>query len=348
MKLKDISIYLGGELKGDPEIDIVGVASILEAQAHQITFLAHKKYLKDLADCQAGAIVVPREITPSLPHIKVKNPYLAFAHLLELFYPKPKPVPGISPQAYISPKVQIAEGVTIFPFVYIGEETVIGRNTIIYPGSFIGSQVKIGCNTTIYANVSIYDQVSIGNEVIIHSGSVIGSDGFGFVKKEDGTHHKIPQIGRVVIEDQVEIGANVCIDRANLGETVIKAGTKLDNLSHIAHNVVIGENSIIVAQVGISGSCTIGKNVTLAGQVGIVDHINIGDNAIVVAQSGITQDVATNTIVSGSPAIPHPLWRKVQVSLPKLPDLIKTLRQLEKRVALLETSTQKEVKNNED
>lgn len=343
MKLKEIADYLLGVLKGDPEIEISGVASISEAQSHQITFLAHKKYLNHLPQCQAGAIVVPEEIESALPHIKVKNPYLAFASLLELFYPKPKPKPGISPLSYIGPNTLVEEGVTIFPYVYIGEQAVIGCKSIVYPGTFIGDRVKIGSDTTIYANVSIYDNVSIGNNVIIHSGAVIGSDGFGFVKQTDGTHHKIPQIGTVVIEDRVEIGANVCIDRANLGQTVIRSGTKFDNLSHIAHNVVIGENSIIVAQVGISGSCTIGKNVTLAGQVGMVDHINIGDNAIVIAQSGLTQDVEANAVVSGSPAIPHPLWRKVQASLPKLPELIKTVRHLEKQIEALE-----EVRRNED
>ena len=336
MKLKEIADFLAGELRGHSEIEISSVASITEAQSHQITFLAHKKHLDRLSHCQAGAIIVPDGIEPALPHIKVKNPYLAFAYLLELFYPKPRPMPGISPLSYIGPNTLIGEGVTVFPYVYIGEEAVIGRHSIIYPGTFLGDRVKIGSETTIYANVSIYDAVSIGNNVIIHSGAVIGSDGFGFVKKDDGTHHKIPQIGSVVIEDWVEIGANVCIDRANLGQTVIKSGTKFDNLSHIAHNVVIGENSIIVAQVGISGSCTIGKNVTLAGQVGMVDHINIGDNAIVIAQSGLTQDVEANAVVSGSPAVPHPVWLKIHASLPKLPELIRTIRQLEKRIEALE------------
>ncbi|MBI2876473.1 MAG: UDP-3-O-(3-hydroxymyristoyl)glucosamine N-acyltransferase [Candidatus Tectomicrobia bacterium] len=349
MKLKELAALVQGELIGDPEREITGIASLWKARAGEITFVAHKRYLKEVAQCQASAILVEEGIAwppaglefmgggfqePAL--IRVKNPYLAFAQILELFYP-PRTRPGfVSEQAFIGENAHLGPDVCIFPFVYVGEGAEVGEGTILYPFVFLGEGVKVGRHTRIYPQVAVYEGVEIGDRVIIHAGAVIGSDGFGFVRMEDGRQRKIPQIGRVIIEDEVEIGANVCIDRANLGETIVRRGVKFDNLAHVAHNVVIGENSLIVAQAGISGSCELGKNVILAGQAGLIDHIKVGDNAIALAQSGVTEDVPAGAFVSGSPAVPHAVWRRVQVSLPRLPELLKTVKRLEKKVEELE------------
>jgi len=200
----------------------------------------------------------------------------------------------------------------------------------------VGEGCRIGADTTLNANVSLYPGVHVGNRVIVHSGAVIGSDGFGFAQREDGAHHKIPQVGGVVIEDDVEIGACVCIDRATLGNTCVRRGAKIDNLVHIGHNTVIGEDALILAQVGFSGSCQVGRRAIVAGQAGVIDHVTIGDGAVIIAQSGITEDIPEGTIFSGSPAVAHMVWKRMHRSLPKLPDLIKTVRQLEKRIEELE------------
>lgn len=335
MTLSEIANLVEGELLGDPSLAITGVAGISDALPGQITFIAQKKYLKLLADSRASAVITAEEGGVTIPAIKVAEPYLAFARLLEAFYPPHPLEPGVDERACVCKGARLGEGVRVFPFVYIGEDAVIGDRVILYPGVSVGARASIGEDTIINSNVSIYDGVTIGRRVIIHSGVVIGSDGFGFVRTGDGSHHKIPQVGTVNIEDDVEIGANVCIDRASLGATLIKKGTKIDNQVHVGHNNVVGENSLLLAQVGLSGSCTLGRNVTLAGQVGTIDHISIGDNATVVAQSGLAQDVPPDAVVSGSPAIPHHLWRKVQLSLTKLPELIKTVRKLEKKVSEL-------------
>lgn len=349
MKLRDLAAVVKGELKGDPDIEITGISSLWNARAGEITFVAHKRYLKEVANCQASAILLEEGTEGPFPGsattggsnqepalIRVKNPYLAFAQILELFHP-PKVKPGfVSEKAFVGKDVRLGRDVRIFPFAYVGDEAEVGEGTTLYPFVFLGDRVKVGRETRIYSHVTVYEEVEIGDRVIIHAGAVIGSDGFGFVRMEDGQQRKIPQVGRVIIGDEVEIGANVCIDRANLGETIIRSGVKFDNLVHVAHNVVIGENSMIVAQAGISGSCELGKNVILAGQVGVIDHVKIGDNAIVLAQSGVVEDVPAGSFVSGSPAIPHSVWRRVQVSLPRLPELLKTVKRLEKRVEELE------------
>jgi UDP-3-O-[3-hydroxymyristoyl] glucosamine N-acyltransferase len=270
--------------------------------------------------------------------VKVDNPYLAFAKVIPLLSKVDLPPPGIHRSFIAGDAVAVGQKCSILPHVVVENRVKIGDRTILYPGIYIGNDVIIGNDVVIYPNVTILHNVQIGNRVIIHSGTVIGSDGFGFAP-QTGSYHKIPQIGRVLIEDDVEIGANVTIDRATLGKTHIKRGVKIDNLVQIAHNVVIGENSIIVAQVGISGSTRIGQNVMLAGQVGLVGHIEIGDHVKIGAQSGVTKSVPSNTIVSGSPAVDHLLWRKSQVSLLKLPELIKAFHDLEQRVKELEKTS---------
>lgn len=315
---------------------ISSVAGIEEAMPGSITFLSNPKYRAKLPSTQASAVIVAPDIdVPGLNLLKVSNPYFAFAKIMTLFEQKFHPPLGIHPSAVIGDGTQIGEGCRIGAHVTLGNHVSIGARTIIYPGVVLGDHVTVGADTLIYPNVSILQETRIGSRVVLHSGVVIGSDGFGFAPV-GGEYAKIPQIGIVVIDDDVEIGANVTIDRAALGQTHIKNGVKIDNLVQIGHNVVIGEHSVIVAQVGISGSTKLGKHVTLAGQVGVVGHIEIGDGVIVAAQAGIHKSVPEKSIIAGSPAIDQTLWKKSQIALHKLPDALKTIRSLEQRLRALE------------
>ncbi len=335
--LAELAALVGGKILGDPELLIRGVAGIKEAKKDEITFLSNPRYSKELAQTEAGAIIVsPEAPVPGLAAIICDNPYLAFARILGIFYPAETVIPaGIHASAVISPQAKLGANIAIGPFVVVEEGAIIGDETVIYPGTYIGKSSKIGNACLFYANISIREKVSIGNQVIIHSGAVIGSDGFGFVPS-NGENVKIPQVGTVIVEDNVEIGAHVCIARGTLGNTVIGAGTKIDNLVQIAHNVKIGRNCIIVAQAGISGSTTVEDNVTIAGQAGIVGHITIGKGSIVAAQAGVTKDVLPKEIVSGYPAQPHQLAKRINAEMNRLPQLNQKVRELEKRIAELE------------
>ncbi len=335
MKLEDIAKLVNGEIFGDHELEITGVSGILDAKPGDITFISSKKYLKEIGNCKASALIVKEPVEGiSISQLKVSNPYLAFAKLLEFFYVKPFIHKGISKSAIISDKATIGNNVTIFPSVFISEGAVIGDETIIYPFVYIGENTKIGNNCLIYPNVTVRENIEIGNKVIIHSGTVIGSDGFGYVF-DNGVHNKIPQVGGVIIEDDVEIGSNVSIDRATLGNTIIGKGTKIDNLSQIAHNVKIGSNSLIIAQVGIAGSTEIGDYVTLGGQVGVADHAKIESQTMIGAQSGIMGNVPKG-VYSGSPALPHREWLKAQTIFAKLPEMHKKIKELEDKLKELE------------
>ncbi len=336
-RLKELAELVGGTIIGDGEVEISGVGSIEEARPGEITFIAHPKYLPKMEKSQASAIIVSKEVTQApKPLLCVANPYLAFIKVLHLFFQKVYQPKGIDPMAWISHTAVLGKDLTIYPFVYIGERCEIKDRVILYPGVYVGEESIIDEDSILYPNVSIYPKTIIGKRVILHSGVVVGSDGFGYVK--DGKRNiKIPQVGRVVIEDDVEVGANTTIDRATLGETIIRRGVKIDNLVQVAHNVVIGEDSIIVAQVGISGSTKIGSNVTLAGQVGVVDHVEIGDNVIVGAQSGVAYDLAPNQAYTGSPPLPHREFLRAISVFPKLPEMRKTLLDVERRLAKIES-----------
>lgn len=325
-----------GSVEGDPTLVITGVAGIQEARPGDITFVAHQRYLRALHTSHASAIIIDHTMPADRPAIRVAQPYRAFAILLTLFYPRPRPSVGVREPVVLGQRIHLGQEVTLFPFVTLGDDVTIGDRVVLYPGVFIGAGSSIGDDTQLYANVTVYDRVSIGQRVVIHAGAVLGADGFGYVQGPDGQHHKIPQVGRVRVEDDVEIGANVCIDRATMGETLIRRGTKIDNLVHIAHNVEVGEDNLLLAQVGISGSCRLGTHVTLAGQVGLADHVAIGDQATVIAQSGVAKDVEPRAVVTGTPAMSHPVWRRVQAVTPRLPELLRTVAALERRLAALE------------
>ena len=334
--LKEIARLIEGEVIGDESIEVEGVAGIEEAKEGEISFVSDKKHLPRLETTQASAVIVSREIKEAkVPLIRAENPHLAFSQVMRILEPYQKPTKGVHPSAIIPEGVDLGKEISIGAHSVIEGGVKIGDNTIIYPLVYVGKGSKIGKNCLIYPQVMIREGVEIGNRAIIHSGTVIGSDGFGYIPHE-GKQHKVPQIGKVVIEDDVEVGANVTIDRATLGMTWIKRGAKIDNLVQIAHNVVIGEDSIIVAQVGISGSTEIGKGVTLAGQAGVVGHIKIGDGAIVGGGAAVLKSVPSHTIVSGHPARPHVQAKRIEASVLRLPELYKMVRELKRRIEELE------------
>lgn len=327
---------------------IRNVAAIDEAGAGDITFLANPRYQKFLPDCKASAVIVGRGVidASALPasgsFLEAGDPYVAFARILQLFFPAPRYDSGVSGFAHIDASATIDDGVTIFPGAFVGPQVNIGAGSVIFPGVFLGEQVRIGVGCVLHANVVIRERCRLGDRVVLHPGVVVGSDGFGYAGRGEG-RIKIPQIGIVEIEDDVEIGANTTIDRATLGKTVIGRGSKIDNLVQIAHNVVIGEACVIAAQTGIAGSTRLGRNVTLAGQVGVVNHVKIGDGAMIGPQSGVPQSVPAGAILSGGIGVaPHQEWLRVMTLLPQLPKLWSMVRRLEKEVARLLTGGAKE------
>ncbi len=336
LSLKKIASLVGGNVIGKDSFTIEGINSLDAAAQGEISFFADRKYKESLGKTKASAIIVSEEsLLFKGPQVVVSNPALAYAKVASIFVPPVPRYPGISEQAILHDSARIGKDVSIYPLVYVGEEALIGDNVIMFPGVFIGDRVKIGNGTIIYPNVTILDDCQIGKNVIINAGTVIGSDGFGFVR--DGpVSVKIPQIGMVQIDDDVEIGANSCIDRAASGKTWVKRGVKTDNFVHVAHNVIIGEDTIIVAQVAISGSVHIGRQVIIGGQVAISDHVEIGDRVMIGSQSGVPKSIPSGEVVSGTPAMPHRLWLKTSGIIKRLPEFNEHLRHLEKRVAELE------------
>jgi UDP-3-O-[3-hydroxymyristoyl] glucosamine N-acyltransferase len=342
LKLKDIADLVGGELVGDPEREIQRVSGIEEAGEGDITFLSNPRYQQLLASTCASAVIVSHETeVTGKSLIRVENPYLAFARVLGAFARKISLPSGVHEKAHLGDDVRLGEGVTLLPFCFIGNQVTLGDRVVVYPGVSVGEGSVIGDDTIIHPNVTLYPGTEVGKRVIIHAGTVVGGDGFGFVQ-EGGENIKIPQIGKVVIEDNVEIGSNVSIDRATMGCTLIKAGAKIDNLVQIAHNVEIGEGSVIVSQVGISGSTHIGKNVILGGQAGLVGHLRVGDRAKVAAKTGVSKSVPPDTILAGHAGVPIKEWKRSVAAMRRLPETTKKIKTLEKRIAELEQKSAKE------
>lgn len=334
--LAQLAERLGGRYTGDPGLVLENVAKIEEAKHGEITFLANPKYRKFLDTTAASAAIVQEKTTlerADLALILVSDPYTAFVKALNLFQPRADLLPaGIHARAVVAASASIGAEARIGACAVIGERALIGAGTTIGPGAFVGDDARVGAGSLIYPNVTILPRCRVGDNVIIHSGTVIGSDGFGFAPAGE-RYEKIPQLGIVLIDDDVEIGSNCTVDRATMGATHICRGVKIDNLVQIAHNVEVGENSVIVAQTGISGSTTIGRHVTLAGQVGIVGHISIADNIAVTAQSGVSKSLTNEgKVYRGSPAKEFHDELRLEAALRQLPDLIKTVRELEKLV----------------
>lgn len=332
--IKNLADFVGGTTEGDENIEISGIAEYNKGNKGELTFVIDKHKYEEALKTEVSAIIVPHDFEfQGKSLIKVEDPRFAIAKIAELFNTYEKVgFEGISDKANIGQNVKIGKNVTIMPFTVIQDDVEIGNNSIIYSNVFIGYNVKIGNNVVIKPNVTIYPGTIIGNNVIIHAGAVIGSDGFGYAFHK-GIYHKIPHLGIVIIEDNVEIGANTCIDRAFIGETVIGKGTKIDNLVQIAHNVKIGQNCVIVSQSGIAGSTEIGNNVIMAGQAGIVDHAKIGDNVVIMAKAGVEdKNVPPNKVLLGIPARDALEQKRIFVAETKLPDLLKRVKQLEEEI----------------
>lgn len=367
MKLSEVASLVGGDIEGENQpadsrlndevgqglagnVEIERLAKIEDAAAGDITFLANPKYAKYLKTTKASAILISRhadhkelhERSAPIALVKVDDPYVAFAKLIDVFHPLTASLPvGIHPAAVVPRSVVLGKGVAIGAHAVLGERCRIGDSAVLWHGVVLGDGVEVGDGTVVYANVTIREQCRVGKRVIIHSGTVIGSDGFGFVPKPDGTYEKIQQRGIVVIEDDVEIGANCTIDRATIGETRIKRGAKLDNLIQVAHNVVIGEDTVIAAQTGISGSTKIGKGCVIAGQVGFVGHIEIADKTTIAAQSGVHKSVKEpGKTFFGYPALEHPERLRIEAALRQLPELLNIVRELQKNLEEISQSLQ--------
>jgi UDP-3-O-[3-hydroxymyristoyl] glucosamine N-acyltransferase len=332
-RLGEIAEIIGGRVFGDPGIPISGINSLEAAGPGEISFYSNPRYQEQLAHTRAAALIVSAKTELyEGPQVLVADPVLARAKAAAFFAePVPRYPGGRSAQAVLSESATIAEDVSIYPQVYVGEAALIGKGTVLFPGVYVGDRVRIGEHCVIYPNVTILQDCRVGNYCIIHAGTVIGSDGFGFAREGD-VSVKIPHRGTVQIDDHVEIGANNAIDRAAMGKTWIRTGVKTDNLVHVGHNVVVGENTLILAQVGISGSTEIGRGVVLGGQVGITDHLTIGDGSLVIAQSGIAKSLPPGSVVAGSPSLPHRLWLRAAGLLKRLPEINERLRRVEQAV----------------
>jgi UDP-3-O-[3-hydroxymyristoyl] glucosamine N-acyltransferase len=335
--LSELAARLECRLEGDGAIEIHRVAAIEKAEPGDLTFFANPRYGAALKATRASAVIAS-DGAPQAPCavLRSPNPYLTFARAVALLTPSVDVAPGVDATAVVSSDAVLHPGVSVGPLVVIGGGARGGARTRVLAGVTIGAGAEIGEDCVIHARVSIRERVRLGNRVVVQDGAVIGSDGFGFARRPDGTHEKIPQAGGVVIEDDVEIGANTTIDRPALGETRIGSGTKIDNLVQIAHGVSIGRNSLLAAQVGIAGSTTLGDGVTLAGQVGVAGHIHIGDGVVATAQTGIPNSVGDREFISGYPAIPNRQWLKASVLFQKLPELHRTLSDLQARLEALE------------
>lgn len=330
-RLSALAARIGARVHGDGDPIVSGVATIEEAGPGQVTFLSNPKYTAFAKASEASAIIA-REPVPGAraAFLLSENPYLAFARTVEAFHPPPALVPGISPRAEVAPSARLGRDVTVSAFVSIGDGVIVGDRTVLLPGVVVGKGAVLGADCVLYPHAVVYHSVRIGSRVVLHAGCVVGADGFGFAPTPEG-YRKIPQVGTVEIEDDVEIGANTTIDRATLGVTRIRKGTKLDNLVQVAHNVVIGADTVIAAQAGISGSVRIGSRVMIGGQAGLAGHLEVPDGIMLGAQCGVPGSLRAeeSRIWSGTPAMPHATWRRMAALLPKLPELFRRVKRLE-------------------
>jgi UDP-3-O-[3-hydroxymyristoyl] glucosamine N-acyltransferase len=348
MKLREIADRLGCRLIGDGEVEITGVAGIEQAGPSELTFLANPKYAPKLKHCRAAAILVSEPVAKlAIRCLVSENPYLDFARALELFYQPPRPAPGIHPTAVISPSARLGENASIGAYAVIGDDVAVGRNAVLYPHVVIYQGAQIGDDFCAHSFAVVREFCRIGHRVRLQNGAVVGGDGFGFAKRADGTHYKIVQSGITVIEDDVEIQCLSAVDRATVGETRVKRGAKIDNLVQIGHACVVGEDNILCAQVGLAGSSVLESNVLLAGQAGVSGHLTIHRDAVVYAQAGVGGDVEAGAVVAGSPAFDARQWRRAVTAFPSLPELLKRMRELERRIELLEEKTRSQGSSHE-
>ncbi len=336
LTLEKIAGLINGTVVGNGGCIISGMNSLENAKEGDLAFFYDARYREQAISTKASALIVSEKLEGYRgDQVLVANPKLSYARLAAMFAPRAPRYEGVSKDACIDETAVIGSGASIYPFAFVGKNAVVGDNSILFPGVFIGNNAKVGSNSVLHSNVVIYENCIIGANVIIHAGCVIGSDGFGYVQSDEG-NVKVPQLGNVIIDDDVEIGANSTIDRAANGTTHIKRGVKIDNLVQVAHNVVIGEHSIVVALSGISGSVNVGKNVIIGGQVGIKDHISIGDRAIVGSAAGVHKSIAEGEAVLGNPEMPPRLWMETRALIRRLPELNKKVKELEKRLKELE------------
>lgn len=341
-RLGELAAHVGGELLGDAGLLIQGLNGLAEAGPGDVSFYGNTRYRKQYEATRASAVLVGLEVPAreGVSLVRVPHPHLAFAKLSQLFHPVRRPQAGVSPGAHVHPEARVHPEATVMAGAVVEAGASVGARSVLYPGVYLGEGASVGEDCTLYPNVTVREGCVVGSRVILHASCVVGADGFGFAFNPEGEHgpehFKVPQAGIVRIEDDVEIGACTCIDRATLGETVVGRGTKVDNLVQIAHNVKVGPLSLLCAQAGIAGSSELGTGVILAGQVGVVGHIRVGDMARVGSQSGVAHDVEDGQTVSGSPAVPHKEWLRQSAALGQLGDLLKEVRALRRRVELLE------------
>jgi UDP-3-O-[3-hydroxymyristoyl] glucosamine N-acyltransferase len=336
MRLDALAERIGCRLEGDGGVEILGVGALEDAGPAEVTFVADARHLPRLRESRAGGVILPESLPADRPALRTGNPYLALARALAALHPGEAAPSGIHPTAVVATDAAVDPAAHVGPHCVVGSGSAIGARTVLDAQVFVGSRVRIGCDCRIFPQVTLRDGTQVGDRVILHSGAVIGADGFGYAR--DGVRYvKIPQVGHVVIEDDVEIGANTAIDRATLGVTRIGRGTKIDNLVQIAHNVRVGEDTVIAGQSGIAGSAQVGSRVTIAAQVGVVDHVRIGDNAVVGGQAGVAKEIPPGSAVLGSPAVPHLEFKRQLAATARLPQLGKALRALEERVRALES-----------
>jgi len=333
--LAELASQLGCELRGPGDVEIGRVSGLEQAGPGDLSFVANQRYLALLARTRASAVIVAPDVETGLPALVSENPYLTYARATTLLHPEARPEPGVHPSAQVDPTAVLGKDVHVGPLAVLGPRVRVGDGTVIHAHAVLYEDVTVGEQCRLHSGVHVREGCRLGSRVVVHNGSVIGGDGFGFARAADGHYEKIPQIGVVVVEDDVEIGALVAIDRAALHETRIRRGTKIDNLVQIGHSVVIGEDSVLAGQVGIAGSTRVGDGAILAGQVGVAGHLSLGDGVVATAQTGIPSSVEAGTIVSGTPAIENRRWLRASAVYSKLPELQKRVRALEKELEAL-------------